>query len=106
MKLEVFEKSLEDPSKLSEDEKMLALQTIVARNGIEKQHIIVMEELAELAQQVSKKLRGNDNRLELLEEMADVCICLEMLRYMSDIPKYKLDDAIAVKLKRGLDSTK
>jgi len=61
-----------------------------------------MEELAELSQQVSKKLRGKENAVELLEEMADVSICLEMLRYMSNIPKYQLNDAINVKLRRGI----
>lgn len=104
MNLEEFKKSLEEPPKMTEDEQMLVIQAIVAHNGIEKQHVIVMEELAELAQQVSKKLRGKENAVELLEEMADVSICLEMLRYMNDIPKYQLENAINVKLKRGMES--
>ena len=104
MNLEEFKKILDEPPKMTEDERMLATQAIVAHNGIEKQHIIVMEELAELAQQVSKKLRGKENEVELLEEMADVSICLEMLRYMNDIPKYQLENAINVKLKRGMES--
>ena len=67
MNLEEFKKILDEPPKMTEDERMLATQAIVAHNGIEKQHIIVMEELAELAQQVSKKLRGKENEVELLE---------------------------------------
>lgn len=102
MNLEEFKKSLEEPPKMTEDEQMLVIQAIVAHNGIEKQHVIVMEELAELSQQVSKKLRGKENAVELLEEMADVSICLEMLRCMSNIPKYQLEDAINVKLRRGI----
>ena len=104
MNLDEFKKSLENPPKMTDENKSLAFHTIMLHNGVEKQHIIVMEELAELAQQVSKRLRGNENRISLLEEMADVSICLSMLQYMNDITSCQLEDAINIKLKRGIES--
>lgn len=103
MDLREFEVALNAPPQMSEEERALAMQAMVASNGNEKQHVIVMEELAELAQQISKRLRGKGNQLALLEEMADVAICLEMLCYIDNISKQELDDAIAVKLRRGVD---
>ena len=93
----------------SRDKRDIMLQQIVAWNGHKKQHIIVMEKLAELIQQVSKYLRyeeKEENRLVLLEEMADAAICLEMLRYMHDIPEYELRDAVQVKLKAALEKAR
>lgn len=41
---------------------------------------IAMEEFAELQQQISKQIRGYDDRIGLLEEMADAYIYLELLK--------------------------
>ena len=40
---------------------------------------IAMEEFAELTQAISKQIRGYDNRIGLLEEMADAYICRDPL---------------------------
>lgn len=104
MNLREFEVAMHRPPQMSEEERALAIQAMVASNGNEKQHVIVMEELAELAQQISKQLRGKGNQLALLEEMADVAICLKMLCYMDNVSKQELNNAIAVKLKRGINN--
>lgn len=44
-----------------------------------------MEEFAELTQAISKQIRGYDNRIGLLEEMADAYICLEFLKSIFNI---------------------
>ena len=62
--------------------------------------IIVMEELAELAQEVSKKLRGKANYYELLEEMADVQLGLYYLQNICGISDKDLQKAIDIKAKR------
>lgn len=67
-------------------------------NGIHL--IIAMEELAELAQEISKMLRGKGDINGLLEEVADV---ETMVYYLKEIFKITDDDiqkALSVKLNR------
>lgn len=66
--------------------------------------IIVMEELNELGQQVSKVLRNKMDKEHLVEEVADVIIALEYVKTICHISDNELDDAIHYKLKR-LDDT-
>ena len=70
--------------------------------GVEKQSMIVMEELAELTQAVSKINRryNQETRDNLIEEMADVYIILEQLELMRDIDEEDIDDIIDLKMKR------
>lgn len=68
--------------------------------GIEKQSVVCMEELSELCQQISKQLRGKGDKNHLTEEMADVYICLDMLRKMYNIDPEQLEDEILYKLVR------
>ena len=61
---------------------------------------IAMEEFAELTQAISKQIRGYDNRIGLLEEMADAYICLEFLKSIFDITPEELQKAMDIKLQR------
>lgn len=54
----------------------------------------------ELTQQISKQIRGYDNRIGLLEEMADAYICLEFLKSIFDITPEELQKAMDIKLQR------
>lgn len=67
---------------------------------------IAMEEFAELQQEVSKQIRGCDDRFGLLEEMADAYICLEFLKSIFHISESDVLRAIDVKLKREDDNLK
>ncbi len=51
-------------------------------------------------QAISKQIRGYDNRIGLLEEMADAYICLEFLKSIFDITPEELQKAMDVKLQR------
>ena len=68
--------------------------------------VIAMEEMSELQKEISKCLRGKGNRSDLLQEMADVYICLAYVQAIcADDPEFAfsdkdLDDAIDVKLLR------
>lgn len=62
--------------------------------------IIVMEELAELSQQVSKTLRGQEDRMHLLEELADVYIGNEFVKSICGFSDNEIAKAINVKLDR------
>ena len=61
---------------------------------------IIKEEFAELTQAISKQIRGYDNRIGLLEEMADAYICLEFLKSIFNITPEELQKAMDVKLQR------
>lgn len=72
----------------------------ILRYGIQPQSVVCMEELAELCQQISKQLRGKGDKNHLTEEMADVYICLDMLKKMYNIDPEQLEDEIWRKLAR------
>ena len=59
-----------------------------------------MEEMAELQQQISKQIRGYDDRYGLLEEMADVYISLKLLESIFNVTPEEMQKAINVKLAR------
>lgn len=68
----------------------LEIEKLVKKNGIKNQSMIAMEECAELIQAISKCLRSKDfpveyERENLIEEMADVMICLEQLQVIFHI---------------------
>ena len=60
--------------------------------------IICMEELAELQQEISKQLRNKGDSYGLLEELADVYICLEMLKKMFNYSSDEIARAVEIKL--------
>ncbi len=64
--------------------------------------VIAMEELGELQQAISKYLRGNRDiaPLNILEEMADVSLCMEWIKDIVGIKDEDLSKAINVKLNR------
>ena len=67
------------------------------------QQVIWMEELAELQQAISKSLRGKLDRYNLIEEVADVLICLTQLRIKYAIDDLKLQAMIDYKHRRNVE---
>lgn len=63
--------------------------------------IIAMEELAELQQQLSKVYRGKSDTLNLLEEMADVCICIDLIMKVTQLEPEQLEFWINKKMQRN-----
>lgn len=73
----------------------------IEKYGKEMQSIVCMEECSELIQAVSKCLRGKpDTTDNLAEEMADVTICLYLLKEMYGITDTQLEEWIARKTAR------
>lgn len=78
--------------------------------GIEKQSLVAMEELAELQKAISKLIRNPEEKIEplrfkwlrhnLIEEMADVLICMDQLIEFYKINQYEIQDIIQAKQKR------
>ena len=60
--------------------------------------VIVIEELAELAQELSKALRGKGDINAILEELADVSIGVDYVKEIFDITDKELDYARSIKM--------
>lgn len=65
---------------LSDKERQKIIRKSVESQPWKLKCTIAMEEFAEPTQAISKQIRGYDNRIGLLEEMADAYICLEFLK--------------------------
>lgn len=80
------------------------LRQNVQRNNTTEELVVIMEELAELSQQISKKIRGKEDKMHLLEEIADVYICLEELKILEHFTDEEIQIAKSVKLNRLRDA--
>ncbi len=76
-------------------------ESVIARSidhyGEEIQATVCMEECAELIQAISKEKRGKIDRDNMAEEIADVLICIEMLKQMYMISEDKINKWIEKK---------
>ena len=80
------------------------------RYGIERQSLVAMEELSELQKAISKLVRNPEEKTKplefkglrhnLIEEMADVIICMDQLIEFYKISQYEIQDIIQAKQKR------
>lgn len=61
-----------------------------------------MEECAELIQVISKANRGKLDTDNMIEEIADVLICIEMLKQIYNISDYSIENWIERKQERIL----
>lgn len=69
--------------------------------------IIILEELGELNKELTKALRNKQDRIGIIEETADVLICVEYIKKIFNITEREINSAIYVKaneLKNKLDS--
>lgn len=81
----------------------------IRRTGSGLESTICMEEMAELIQAISKVKRPSSNDAErkakrehLIEEMADVLICLEILQQVYHVTDARLASEAAYKLSRTM----
>lgn len=80
------------------------------RYGIERQSLVAMEELSELQKAISKLVRNPEEKTKplefkglrnnLIEEMADVLICMDQLIEYYQIQGIEIQDAIQAKQER------
>ena len=85
---------------LDDEDKMTIVLASLARCTWQDKAVVIMEELAELQKEVSKMYRGEGDCYAVLEEMADVIICMDFLKIMNGLSDYDVDKAIAIKLNR------
>lgn len=66
----------------------------------EKQIVVAIEELSELAKELCKALRGNENQENIIEEIADVEIMLVQMKMYFGITKSEIEEVKEKKLER------
>lgn len=82
-------------------DKQVVWRESIRKYGKTMQSIVCMEECSELIQAISKRLRGKPDATDnLAEEMADVTICLHLLKEMYGITDEQLEEWIARKTAR------
>ena len=59
-----------------------------------------MEELSELQKEISKELRGKGDKVNVLEELADVQIVIYYVKKILGISNEDIEKAISVKIDR------
>lgn len=85
-------------------------QETMDRYGIEKQSLVAMEELSELQKAISKLVRNPEEKTKplefnglknnLIEEMADVLICMDQLIEFYHIQRLEIQELIQAKQER------
>lgn len=85
-------------------------QETMDRYGIQNQSLVAMEELSELQKAVSKLVRYPEERTKpfdfkglrnnLIEEMADVLICMDQLIEYYQIERHEIQELIQAKQER------
>jgi NTP pyrophosphatase (non-canonical NTP hydrolase) len=72
----------------------------VENYGADLQTTVCMEECSELIQAISKKKRGKGSRDNLIEEMADVMICMDILKQVYGVSDSEIQNYICKKQDR------
>ena len=90
---------------------MIEVNSYVVKRAIEHygkdvQSTVCMEECAELIQAISKEKRGKSDKSHLAEEMADVIICIEMLKEIYSISDDMISEWIQIKEARIIERIK
>lgn len=95
-----FIQKMKSNFQLSEKERRRIIRRSVHQWPWKLKCTVAMEEMAELQQQISKQIRGYGDHAGLLEEIADVYICLSFLESIFNIKSEDLQKAIDIKLQR------
>ena len=82
------------------------MKQTIEHYGKDVQSTVCMEECAELIQAISKEKRGKSDKSHLAEEMADVIICIEMLKEIYSISDDMISEWIQIKEARIIERIK
>ena len=90
---------------------MIPVSSYVVKKSIEHygkdvQSTVCMEECAELIQAISKEKRGKSDKDHLAEEIADVIICIEMLKQIYNITEDEIHSWVITKQERTIKRIK
>lgn len=82
------------------------INLILNSQSVDVNKTIVIEELSELQKEICKDLRGYDRKEEIKEEMADVYICLQLLKEIYNFSDEDLEKMYERKMKRNIERIK
>ena len=82
------------------------VQRSIEHYGKDVQSTVCMEECAELIQAISKEKRGKSDKDHLAEEMADVIICIEMLKQIYNVTDDEIYSWVINKQERIIERIK
>lgn len=82
------------------------INLILNSQSVDVNKTIAVEELSELQKEICKDLRGFDRREEIKEEMADVYICLQLLKEIYNFFDEDLDKMYERKMRRNIQRIK
>ena len=74
------------------------LTYIIDRYGIQQQDIVCIEELSELQKELTKSLRGKENRQNIIEEIAHCYISIDMIKKTHNISMNEINKEIKKKI--------
>ena len=102
MNREKFINGLNSDVNFTDNERLEIMDRSIQEQGMILKCIISIEEFAELQQAISKMIRygEEEDRISLLEEMADAYLCLDNLKRIFGITDDEIWKAIDVKLLR------
>lgn len=76
---------------------------VIAKYGKEHQTFVAIEEMSELMKALTKNMRGEHNRQDIVEELADVYIVLDQIMVMHGIDLDEVVKKMNEKAKRMAD---
>jgi NTP pyrophosphatase (non-canonical NTP hydrolase) len=79
---------------------MTTLEKAIEVYGKDMQLNVAIEEFSELIKEICKHKRGEDNRENIIEEMADCYIMMEQMEIIFDIDFSQINDEIVKKKNR------
>lgn len=79
------------------------INLILNSQSVDVNKTIVIEELSELQKEICKDLRGFNRRIEIKEEMADVYICLQLLKEIYNFSDNELEKMYTRKMMRNIE---
>ena len=82
------------------------IKLLLENQSVDVNKMIAVEELSELQKEICKNLRGFDRREEIKEEIADVYICLQLLKEIYNFSDEDLEKMYERKMKRNIQRIK
>ena len=73
---------------------------IINKYGTQQQDIVCIEELSELQKELTKSLRGKENRQHLIEEIAHCYISIDMIKKTHNINIDEINKEIEKKISK------
>lgn len=101
MNRQIFVDKLKDAVPMSEEHINKVIADSINSTGNNGIHLIIaMEELSELQKEISKELRGKGDKVNVLEELADVQIVIYYVKKILGITDEDIQKAVSVKIDR------